>query len=88
MELNQYCEQIGDPQTPAASSEKQQFPNTTYGATIPANATTAYDYDDKKKGFRNGNLRAECNGKPYIFTRNDFYGLGAQKMTGEGFFQN
>lgn len=85
MELSQYMEQIGKPQT-GASSEKDQFPLTTYGSGANGNATTAYDYDDKKKGFRNGNLRAECNGKPYIFTRNDFYGLGAQKMTGKGFF--
>ncbi len=85
MELSQYMEQIGKPQT-GASSEKAQFPLTTYGSGANGNATTAYDFDDSKKGFRSGNLRAECNGKPYIFTRNDFFGLGAQKMTGKGFF--
>ena len=83
--LSLYMNNIGTPQ-PLASSDNTIFPNTTYGANVKKNANTAYDTDDAKQGFRNGNLRAECNGKPYIFTRNDFHGAGVQKPNSTGFY--
>ena len=84
-QLNNYMFNIGAPQG-GASSKFAQFPNTTYGSSAVKNANSAYDTDDKKQGFRNGNLRHECNGKPYIFTRNDFHGQGVQKPDATGYY--
>ena len=84
-QLSNYMKNIGKPQA-GASGIYAQFPNTTYGTNVIKNANTAYDTDDKKQGFRNGNLRHECNGKPYIFTRNDFHGQGVQKPDATGYY--
>ena len=37
------------------------------------------------EGYRGGNLMKENNNKPYILTRNDFYGMGRMMPTMEGY---
>ena len=37
------------------------------------------------EGYRNGNLMKENNNKPYILTRNDFYGMGRMMPNMEGY---
>jgi len=67
------------------------FPSSTYGTTsggsvASGNATVAYDYEGKRLGFRNKDIRNECNGLPYIWTRNDYFGPGSQRRNSKGFF--
>jgi len=84
--LYQNMQCIGKPQA-GVGGMAGISPNTTYGApTQNGNCTTAYDFDNNKQGFRNGNIRRDCDGKPYIFTRNDYFGLGTQRRNNEGFF--
>ncbi len=74
------------PQAALPSADRHKFfPTSTYGGGT-GNATPAYDYDNNKQGFRSGNIREECNGKPYIWTRNDYFGMGAVKRNCKGFF--
>ena len=84
-QLYNYMEQIGKPQA-GASAINAIFPNTTYGEGGNGNATVAWDYEDKKYGFRNANVRRENDGKPYILMRNDFYGQGRIKPNASGFY--
>ena len=85
--LQSYLTCIGKPEAGIPANDPHaQFPTTTYGDAAAGNATTAYDYDSGKQGFRGGNLRAENDGKPYIFTRNDWYGIGAQKPNNKGYY--
>lgn len=87
--LNSYMSCIGKPEPLLAADTgdpHSQFPLNEYGKGLNRNATTAYDYDDNKQGFRGGNLRFENDGKPYIWTRNDWYGIGGQKPNNKGYY--
>ena len=84
--LNLYSLQIGEAVSGTSSgSINKLFPNTTYGNGSTRRATVAYDHENNKQGYRNGSIRNECNGKPYIWTRNDYFGLGGQKRNSKGF---
>ncbi len=84
--LNLYANQIGEAVSgTSAGSFYNLFPNTTYGNGSDRRATVAYDHENNKQGYRNGSIRNECDGKPYIWTRNDYFGIGAQKRNGKGF---
>ena len=85
-QLYNYSQNLGGSNPAGTSVPYNTFPNTTYGGGATRNATTAYDRDNNKQGFRNGNLRMECNGKPYIFMRNDYHGIGRQKPNCSGFY--
>jgi hypothetical protein len=83
--LNNQMFHLGAPQA-GGDPLYSQFPNTTYGDGSTQNATVAYDFEKEKCGFRCGNRRMDMNGKPYIFSRNDFYGQGRQKPDATGYY--
>jgi hypothetical protein len=84
--LNLYSNNIGKAVSgTGAGSQYNLFPATTYGDGSDRRATVAYDHENNKQGYRNGSIRDECDGKPYIWTRNDYFGIGAQKRNGKGF---
>lgn len=70
--------------------ENRSFPNTTYygegfaGDSVDASGNQPALWDGRE-GYRNGNMMRENNNKPYILTRNDYYGMGRMMPSMEGY---
>ena len=86
---------------PANSVEMRSFPGTTYsgegfaGQSVyqvePTSAKPTPETNNQgglglgKEGYRSGNMMRENNNKPYILTRNDYYGMGRMMPSMEGY---
>ena len=76
--------------TAANNIINQSFSGTTYcgqgfaGESVDASGNNPSLFLGKE-GYRGGNLMKENNNKPYILTRNDFYGQGRMMPSMEGY---
>ncbi len=85
-----YSKNIKKPQT-NQSSEFNVFPHTEFEPAVDAcgNSFTssAGEFGDKETGahfgYRNANIQLENNNQPYIFMRNDHFGVGRMGKNGE-----
>ncbi len=81
---------IGSQEAPAAATDNRRFPNNTYygtgfaGSSCDASGNMPHLWTGEE-GYRNGNLLRENNNKPYILTRNDYYGMGRMMANMKGY---
>ena len=76
--------------TATMSIENKSFPNTAYygqgyaGSSVDISGNQPGLWEGLE-GYRNGNMMKENNNKPYILTRNDYYGMGRMMPSMEGY---
>ena len=85
-----YSKNIKKPQT-NQSSEFNVFPHTEFEPAVDvcgnSFTSSAGEFGDKETGaqfgYRNANIQQENNNQPYIFMRNDHFGVGRMGKNGE-----